>query len=81
MENPNTQQMAIVNFVIRPPRAEYSIEDLGNEILNTIIIGDKEFLVGGKACIREDIDLENKDGHKMVCSFFRFKNDTVWIAH
>jgi cephalosporin-C deacetylase-like acetyl esterase len=50
----------LVNAIIRPPRAEYDISDLGNP----------EFVFAGKKFTREDFQLINPRGHKLQCSYY-----------
>ncbi len=53
--------LSLVNYVIRPPRVEsYDLSELG--------FSSKT--IGGKLCVRDDIDVPNKKGQKMKCSFF-----------
>ena len=51
----------IVKAIIRPPRAPYTLEDLG----------PSEFEYGGKAFMREDCQVENARGLKLEGSFWR----------
>ncbi|KAH7431098.1 hypothetical protein KP509_08G029500 [Ceratopteris richardii] len=49
-----------VNFVIRPPRADYSIEDLL----------EPEFSIKGRTYIRRDVEIRNSKGHRLQCSHY-----------
>ena len=51
----------IVKAIIRPPRAPYTLADLG----------PSEFEYGGKAFMREDCQVENARGLKLEGSFWR----------
>lgn len=51
----------LVNFIIRPPRAEYSIE---HDLL------DEEFLLKGKWYQRKDIEIKNSRGDVLQCSHY-----------
>lgn len=46
--------------IIRPPRAQYSVDQLGPE----------EFLIGSEMFCRADIELCNHRGHALQCSLF-----------
>ena len=46
--------------IIRPPREQYKESDLG----------PKEFTVGGKACVRSDLEIINNRKLKLQCSFW-----------
>lgn len=50
-----------INFVIRPPRASYNPEEY---------LWDKQFSLGGRNFIRQDIDLVNTRGHTLKCSHY-----------
>lgn len=49
-----------MNFVIRPPRADYSIEDLL----------DPEFSIKGRRYQRRDIEIRNSRGYLLQCSHY-----------
>lgn len=49
-----------VNFVIRPPRADYSIDDLL----------EPEFAIKGRAYQRRDLEIRNSRGHLLQCSHY-----------
>lgn len=51
----------LVNFIIRPPRAEY---DPNSDLL------DKEFLLRGKWYQRKDVELKNSRGDALQCSHY-----------
>lgn len=51
----------LVNFIIRPPRAEYSPE---HDLL------DQEFMLKGKWYQRKDIEVKNKRGDVIQCSHY-----------
>lgn len=51
----------LVNFIIRPPRAEY---DPNSDLL------DKEFLLRGKWYQRKDVELKNSRGDVLQCSHY-----------
>lgn len=51
----------LVNFIIRPPRAEYSPE---HDLL------DQEFMLKGKWYQRKDIEVKNKRGDVLQCSHY-----------
>ncbi|XAR54613.1 hypothetical protein NMG60_11029831 [Bertholletia excelsa] len=51
----------LVNFIIRPPRAEYDAED---ELL------DREFMLKGRWYQRKDVEVVNKQGHVLQCSHY-----------
>ncbi|KAK9699467.1 hypothetical protein RND81_08G175500 [Saponaria officinalis] len=51
----------LVNFIIRPPRAEYSPE---HDLL------DEEFLLRGKWYQRKDIEIKNSRGDVLQCSHY-----------
>lgn len=50
-----------INFVIRPPRADYNPEQF---------LWEKEFSVGGRKYKREDFELKNERGHTLQCSHY-----------
>lgn len=50
----------LTDLIIRPPRANYKLEDLG----------DEKFTVGGRLCERKDVDLKNDRGFTLKCSYF-----------
>jgi len=52
----------LVNAIIRPPRCEYEVQELGPPFF--------EFL--GHEVIREDVELRNQKGQLLVCSHWRF---------
>ncbi|KAG5498550.1 hypothetical protein JKF63_02836 [Porcisia hertigi] len=54
----------ICNFIIRPPRSNYSVRDLGPDIFR---IGDK----GTERFMRQDFELENMRGMRLCCSWFK----------
>lgn len=54
----------VSNFIIRPPRSDYNLDDLGPEIFR---IGDG----GSQRFDRTDFELENMRGMTMQCSWFR----------
>eukprot|EP00250_Pteridium_aquilinum_P010143 c19177_g1_i2 orf=383-1690(-) len=49
-----------VNFVIRPPRADYSIDDLL----------ELEFSIAGRTYQRKDLEIRNSRGHLLQCSHY-----------
>jgi hypothetical protein len=51
----------LVNFIIRPPRAEY---DPKSDLL------DEEFLLRGKWYQRKDVELKNSRGDVLQCSHY-----------
>ncbi|VFQ79826.1 unnamed protein product [Cuscuta campestris] len=51
----------LVNFVIRPPRAEY---DPKNDLL------DEEFMLKGKWFQRKDLEVKNIRGDTLKCSHY-----------
>jgi len=53
----------LVKAIVRPPRAEYTTLDLGPD----------QFNYGGVEFVREDSEVTNKRGHKLVCSLWRRK--------
>jgi pimeloyl-ACP methyl ester carboxylesterase len=54
----------VCNFVIRPPRSDYEIDDLGPVVFR---IGDD----GKQRFMRHDFDLENMRGLRFQCSWFK----------
>ncbi|XP_051125525.1 uncharacterized protein LOC127247629 [Andrographis paniculata] len=50
-----------INFVIRPPRADYNPDQY---------LWEKDFSLGGRKYKREDIELENERGHTLRCSHY-----------
>ncbi|MED6131194.1 hypothetical protein PIB30_117052 [Stylosanthes scabra] len=50
-----------INFVIRPPRAEYNPEQY---------LWDKEFSLAGRTYQRQDLELKNARGHTLQCSHY-----------
>ncbi|XP_031481666.1 uncharacterized protein LOC116251497 isoform X1 [Nymphaea colorata] len=50
-----------INFVIRPPRAEYNPDQY---------LWETEFTLGGRKFKREDIELRNGRGHTLQCSHY-----------
>ncbi|XP_010440048.1 PREDICTED: uncharacterized protein LOC104723387 [Camelina sativa] len=50
-----------INFVIRPPRAEYDPDQY---------LWEKEFSLGGTKCKRQDLELTNSRGHTLRCSHY-----------
>ncbi|KAK7246056.1 hypothetical protein RIF29_40914 [Crotalaria pallida] len=50
-----------INFVIRPPRAEYSPDQY---------LWEKEFSLAGKTYQRQDLELKNARGHTLQCSHY-----------
>ncbi|CAI9087081.1 OLC1v1021062C3 [Oldenlandia corymbosa var. corymbosa] len=50
-----------INFVIRPPRAEYN----PNQYL-----WEKDFTIAGRQYKREDLELKNERGHTLQCSHY-----------
>lgn len=51
----------LVNAIIRPPRANYTLDNLGPQ----------EFSFGGKTFARIDYDLQNERGMKICCSHWQ----------
>ena len=63
--------LSLINFIVRPPRADdYSESELGF----------KTTAIGGKPCVRDDLDLPNNKGLKMKCSFFHFDDKVQFFA-
>ena len=55
--------------IIRPPRANYNVKDLG----------PTEFKVGDTRICRTDINIKSRRGHKIVCSHFEpLECDRQW---
>ena len=52
----------LVNAIIRPPRMEYTVADLG----------PTELEFGPKRLIRHDVELKNRRGHVLQCSWWKF---------
>ncbi|MED6160048.1 hypothetical protein PIB30_047849, partial [Stylosanthes scabra] len=50
-----------INFVIRPPRAEYDPEQY---------LWEKEFSLAGRTYIRQDLELKNPRGYTLQCSHY-----------
>nr|KJB57897.1 hypothetical protein B456_009G185500 [Gossypium raimondii] len=50
-----------INFVIRPPRADYNPEQY---------LWEKEFTLAGRQFKRQDLELTNARGHKLRCSHY-----------
>lgn len=50
-----------INFVIRPPRAEYNPDQY---------LWEKDFTLAGRTYKREDLELRNARGHKLLCSHY-----------
>ncbi|XP_010530096.1 PREDICTED: uncharacterized protein LOC104806750 isoform X2 [Tarenaya hassleriana] len=50
-----------INFVIRPPRAEYDPDQY---------LWEKDFRLGGTQCRRQDLELTNSRGHTLRCSHY-----------
>lgn len=50
-----------INFVIRPPRAEYDPDQY---------LWEKDFSIGGTKCKRQDLELTNSRGHTLRCSHY-----------
>ncbi|CAN4089946.1 unnamed protein product [Withania somnifera] len=50
-----------INFVIRPPRADYNPDQF---------LWEKEFSLGGRKYKREDFELKNERGHTLQCSHY-----------
>ncbi|XVF26264.1 hypothetical protein REPUB_Repub13aG0283900 [Reevesia pubescens] len=50
-----------INFVIRPPRADYNPEQY---------LWDREFTLAGRKCKRQDLELTNARGHVLHCSHY-----------
>ena len=58
-----------LSIIVRPDRADkYTESDLGM----------KSEVINGVPCVRDDMDIANKKGQKMKCSFYHF-NDNVSI--
>lgn len=55
---------SICNFIIRPPRSDYEMDDLGPEVFR---IGDD----GAERFTRHDFELENMRGLRFQCSWFK----------
>eukprot|EP00898_Chlorokybus_atmophyticus_P005065 jgi/Chlat1/555/Chrsp103S01006 len=51
-----------VNFVIRPPRAEY--------VVSRDLIGSPDFAIRGRRFVRLDLELTNPRGHTLQCSHY-----------
>ncbi|KAJ0514947.1 putative alpha/Beta hydrolase [Helianthus annuus] len=51
----------LINFIIRPPRAEY---EPNNDLL------DQEFMLKGKWFQRKDIEIVNSRGNVLKCSHY-----------
>ena len=58
---------SLINSIIRPPRAEYTIDALG----------PSEFKVKGEKFIREDFTLNNSRNLKLCCSHWRPQNEDL----
>ncbi|XP_071713825.1 uncharacterized protein [Rutidosis leptorrhynchoides] len=59
-----------INFVIRPPRADYNPDQY---------LWEKDFTLAGKKFIRQDLELRNGRGHALRCSHYLpspFPDDT-----
>lgn len=56
----------VIRSLACPPRAEYSLHDLGESCFN---------LENGKECIREDFGIENCRAERIECSFWRYAQD------
>ncbi|KAL2495668.1 alpha/beta-hydrolase superfamily protein [Forsythia ovata] len=59
-----------INFVIRPPRAEYNPD---------LYLWEKDFTLAGRKYKREDLELRNERGHTLRCSHYvpsQFPDDT-----
>ncbi|KPA83015.1 hypothetical protein ABB37_02745 [Leptomonas pyrrhocoris] len=54
----------VCNFIIRPPRSEYEMEELGPEVFR---LGDD----GKQRFMRHDFELENMRGLRIQCSWFK----------
>lgn len=50
-----------INFVIRPPRAEYIPDQY---------LWEKDFTLAGRSYKRQDLELTNKRGHTLKCSHY-----------
>ncbi|CAA0818046.1 alpha/beta-Hydrolases superfamily protein [Striga hermonthica] len=50
-----------INFVIRPPRADYNPDQY---------LWEKEFTLAGRKYKREDVELRNERGHALKCSHY-----------
>lgn len=50
-----------INFVIRPPRAEYNPDQY---------LWEKDFTLAGRSYKRQDLELTNKRGHTLKCSHY-----------
>ncbi|ESQ55719.1 hypothetical protein EUTSA_v10027147mg [Eutrema salsugineum] len=50
-----------INFVIRPPRAEYDPDQY---------LWEKDFSIGSTKCKRQDLELTNSRGHTLRCSHY-----------
>ncbi|XP_057866215.1 uncharacterized protein LOC131073732 [Cryptomeria japonica] len=50
-----------INFVIRPPRAEYSPDQY---------LWEKEFTLAGRKYCRQDLEIKNDRGHVLQCSHY-----------
>ncbi|KAG2688781.1 hypothetical protein I3843_09G110600 [Carya illinoinensis] len=50
-----------INFVIRPPRAEYNPDQY---------LWEKDFTLAGRTYKREDLELKNARGHTLLCSHY-----------
>ncbi|XP_028758556.1 uncharacterized protein LOC114717548 isoform X1 [Neltuma alba] len=50
-----------INFVIRPPRAEYNPDQY---------LWDREFSLAGRTYQRQDLELKNSRGHTLQCSHY-----------
>uniref|UniRef100_A0A0D6QWH6 Serine aminopeptidase S33 domain-containing protein n=1 Tax=Araucaria cunninghamii TaxID=56994 RepID=A0A0D6QWH6_ARACU len=60
-----------INFIIRPPRAEYSPEQY---------LWEKEFTLAGRKYCRQDLEITNERGHILKCSHYipsPFPEDTT----
>lgn len=55
---------SMCNFIIRPPRSSYEMEDLGPDVFR---IGDD----GTERFMRHDFELENMRGLRFQCSWFK----------
>ena len=60
----------LVKAIIRPPRAEYEIEELG----------PTRFDFAGVSFEREDLQLTNARGHALHCSMWRRPRDAAAIT-
>lgn len=59
-----------INFVIRPPRAEYTPDQY---------LWEKEFTLAGRKYFRQDLEIRNSRGHVLQCSHYLpspFSEDT-----